>query len=268
MFTPAKLAVLLTAALSVAAMPSHVGRNLHNHREIAARVPQPEAVPVVEIAARDIPGPANRLVRRRRTGNGHCSEPSGSGVVPSPTIKGDPKPSSEPAPSQSTPALNGALNIHNTPSENSHTTSKEDPKPSTSSTHEQPDPTTPTPTSTPTSTPDSGTGGGDTYTGQGTFYGTGLGACGITNNDSQDIAAVSHLFYDSYPGYDGSNPNKNPLCGKTAKVTYKGKTVTVQLTDRCGSCAYGDLDFSPHAFNQLADPAEGRISGISWQITD
>jgi len=33
----------------------------------------------------------------------------------------------------------------------------------------------------------------------GTFYSTGLGACGITNNDGQDIAAVSHLFFDSFP---------------------------------------------------------------------
>jgi len=48
----------------------------------------------------------------------------------------------------------------------------------------------------------------------------------------------------------------------------KGKTVFVKLVDRCEGCAYGDLDFSPHAFNQIASPAEGRISGISWQIID
>ena len=46
----------------------------------------------------------------------------------------------------------------------------------------------------------------------------------------------------------------------------QGKTVDVQLTDRCEGCALGDLDFSPHAFNQIADPSAGRISGISWQI--
>lgn len=33
----------------------------------------------------------------------------------------------------------------------------------------------------------------------GTFYATGLGACGITNNDNQHIAAVSHLLFDSFP---------------------------------------------------------------------
>lgn len=32
-----------------------------------------------------------------------------------------------------------------------------------------------------------------------TFYATGLGACGITNTDSDYIAAVSHILYDSYP---------------------------------------------------------------------
>jgi hypothetical protein len=93
-----------------------------------------------------------------------------------------------------------------------------------------------------------------------------LGACGVTNNDSQDIAAVSHLFFDSYPGYDGVNPNNNPLCNKVAQVTYNGVTIYVTLTDRCEACAYGDLDFSPDAFDKLADPSQGRISNIQWQI--
>ena len=34
---------------------------------------------------------------------------------------------------------------------------------------------------------------------EGTYYGTGLGACGITNNDNQHIAAVSELLFDTYP---------------------------------------------------------------------
>ena len=33
----------------------------------------------------------------------------------------------------------------------------------------------------------------------GTWYNTGLGSCGITNTDSDLIAAVSHILYDSYP---------------------------------------------------------------------
>ncbi|EDR15021.1 expansin family protein [Laccaria bicolor S238N-H82] len=99
-------------------------------------------------------------------------------------------------------------------------------------------------------------------TGQGTFYATGLGSCGITNKDTDYIAAVSHLLYDQ--GYAGVNPNNNPICGRTVTATYQGKSVTVAVTDRCEGCAITDLDFSPSAFNQLADFSVGRISGMTW----
>jgi len=102
-----------------------------------------------------------------------------------------------------------------------------------------------------------------TQSGQGTYYETGLGACGITNNDSQYIAAASELLFDTYPGYDGVNPNTNPLCGKMVTASYGGKSVQVSITDRCTACAITDLDFSPSAFQSLADESLGRIS-ISW----
>jgi len=104
-----------------------------------------------------------------------------------------------------------------------------------------------------------------TQSGQGTFYATGLGACGITNNDGQDIAAVSHLLFDTFPGYNGANPNNNPLCGRKARAHRGDKSVVVELTDRCEGCALLDLDFSPHAYNQLADPALGRVQ-ITWEL--
>jgi hypothetical protein len=40
---------------------------------------------------------------------------------------------------------------------------------------------------------------GLTFDCEGTYYGTGLGACGITNNDNQLIVAVSKLLFDNYP---------------------------------------------------------------------
>ena len=46
------------------------------------------------------------------------------------------------------------------------------------------------------------------------------------------------------------------------------KTIHVKLTDSCEACKIGDLNFSPHAFGQLADLSEGSIRGISWQILD
>ncbi|KAJ6610093.1 hypothetical protein B0H10DRAFT_1812269, partial [Mycena sp. CBHHK59/15] len=50
-----------------------------------------------------------------------------------------------------------------------------------------------------------------------------------------------------------SNPNDNPLCNKKVKATYNGNSITVSITDRCAGCSTTDLDFSPLAFEVLAD---------------
>jgi len=84
------------------------------------------------------------------------------------------------------------------------------------------------------------------------------------NNDNDYIAAASHLLFDSYPGYDGANPNKNPLCGKKVNVSYQGKSVTVAITDRCEACAMTDLDFSPAAYKQVFSVEQGRVPGMTW----
>ena len=45
------------------------------------------------------------------------------------------------------------------------------------------------------------------------------------------------------------------------------KSVTVTVVDRCEGCSENDLDFSPAAFQQLADESLGRID-ISWSYAD
>ena len=85
-------------------------------------------------------------------------------------------------------------------------------------------------------------------------------------------------------GYKGGNPNNNPVCNMKVTATCKdfpprgfilnsdpfialpdqGKTTTVTITDRCTGCALTDLDFSPTAFQDLADESVGRISGMTW----
>ncbi|KAF9532001.1 RlpA-like double-psi beta-barrel-protein domain-containing protein-containing protein, partial [Crepidotus variabilis] len=93
----------------------------------------------------------------------------------------------------------------------------------------------------------------------------GLGACGITNNDGQMFAAIAHEAFDTIPGVTG-NPNNNPICGRMVTATYKGNTVTVPITDRCGGCdKKGSLDFSKPAFAQLTGGnfGLGRIE-IEW----
>ncbi|GJE87591.1 hypothetical protein PsYK624_036740 [Phanerochaete sordida] len=130
-----------------------------------------------------------------------------------------------------------------------------------------------TPVQTPSSsaaasTPTGSSGSGDlltsSHTGDGTFYATGLGACGINNVDTDHIAAVSHLLFDTFPGYTGENPNNNPICNMKATATWGGKSVQVTITDRCEGCDMFSLDFSPSAFDELAAESIGRLTGMVW----
>ncbi|KAL0579471.1 hypothetical protein V5O48_002513 [Marasmius crinis-equi] len=104
-----------------------------------------------------------------------------------------------------------------------------------------------------------------TLTGDATFYDPGLGACGKTNNGGQLIAAVAAPVFDGFPGA-GANPNANPICGKKAKVTFKGKSVTVNIVDRCPGCGSSGIDLSPAAFSKLASQSVGRLTGVKWTI--
>ncbi|KZS97084.1 hypothetical protein SISNIDRAFT_406235, partial [Sistotremastrum niveocremeum HHB9708] len=97
----------------------------------------------------------------------------------------------------------------------------------------------------------------------GTFYEPGLGACGVINAQYDLVVAISYILYDSYPGYTGNNPNDNPVCGKMITAYYMGNQVTVMVVDRCISCQIDDLQFSPAAFDTLANFDLGRIP-ISW----
>ncbi|EIM82452.1 uncharacterized protein STEHIDRAFT_64756, partial [Stereum hirsutum FP-91666 SS1] len=90
-----------------------------------------------------------------------------------------------------------------------------------------------------------------------------LGACGITNVATDLVVAVSDDMYETWPGAT-ANPNLNPICGKTLTAFYGSKSVTATVVDRCGGCAFYDLDFSRGAFDQLASEDLGRID-ITWE---
>ncbi|KAI0090068.1 expansin module family protein [Irpex rosettiformis] len=107
---------------------------------------------------------------------------------------------------------------------------------------------------------------GETHAGDATFYATGLGACGIVNNDRDHIVAVSGLLYDSYPG---TTPNSYPICGKQMTVTYQGRSTTVTVADRCAvdACAMNDIVLSPVAFTDLSPLDAGRIR-VTWVWDD
>ncbi|CAJ2510622.1 Uu.00g062470.m01.CDS01 [Anthostomella pinea] len=115
-------------------------------------------------------------------------------------------------------------------------------------------------------------GNADVHTGDLTYYGPGLGACGVVSTSSDNIVSVSHYTFDA--ASTGSNPNNNPLCGKKIRVQRdfvedgKGnRSVDVTVVDRCVGCAPTDLDLSIAVFTQLAPEDSGRVVG-SWAWLD
>ncbi|PNS17332.1 Papain inhibitor [Sphaceloma murrayae] len=159
----------------------------------------------------------------------------------------------------------------------SSTTTTEAPAPTTEAT--TPAPTTyspPAPSSSPAaasssqSSSGSGTyaGAGSTamgaaYTGDATYWIPGLGACGWTNTDTEDVVAISHLQFDT--GKNGGDPNANKLCGRNVSIkTATGNTVTAKVVDRCVGCLEGDLDMTLSLFNKVTNYGDGRVKGMEW----
>lgn len=240
----AKVLLLASLSLSVNALYTPIAaRSPHQHRGLAARV---------AAAAPEAPSPIVRVTPRKRAVK-RCK--GSSAPIPTPTE----------SPSSSTPTPSQApVNAGNAPPVfSSAPAPPPSPSPSPSPTSKK---STPAPAPTPSKASGgstSGGGDGQTHSGDGTFYATGLGACGIVNQDTDFIAAIAHEFYDSYGG-GNPNPNNAPICNKKVKATYQGNSVVVTLTDRCGGCVGEALDFSPSAFQQLAPLAVGRIHDVEW----
>ncbi|PSS37553.1 hypothetical protein PHLCEN_2v569 [Hermanssonia centrifuga] len=178
-----------------------------------------------------------------------------------------PAPTSSAAPSSSKAAPVKPSTTSEAPAPPPTTTSVAPPKPTTTSA--APGKPTTTSAAPPPATSTPASSGGDslltaTHTGDATFYATGLGACGIVNTDSDFIVAVSKILFDSFPGYNGANPNNNPICNKKGTATYNGNKVSFTITDRCEACDEFSLDFSPTAFDVLADPSIGRLHDMKW----
>lgn len=100
---------------------------------------------------------------------------------------------------------------------------------------------------------------GAEFHGEGTFYTPDVGACGHNNEPTDMICAISMIRYGD------SSSEANPNCGRPILATYNGASVRVTVADCCENCAEDDLDFSPSAFQKLADPSAGRIK-ITWHF--
>ncbi|ELU45588.1 WD-repeat-containing protein [Rhizoctonia solani AG-1 IA] len=82
-----------------------------------------------------------------------------------------------------------------------------------------------------------------------TYYDTeeGKGACGKYNRNKEHVVAIGKPLWESTQGQSGAST----LCGKTATVRWRGKSVRVRVVDECPVCGYNDIDLSPAAFQQL-----------------
>ncbi|OCT46605.1 Papain inhibitor [Cladophialophora carrionii] len=104
-------------------------------------------------------------------------------------------------------------------------------------------------------------GNGGPYTGDLTYYEPGLGACGVTSQNSDKIVAISHIVFDAVSV--GSDPNANPLCGKKIRARRDNKSVDLTVVDRCTGCQPKDIDVTIDIFAGLADVDLGRVL-VEW----
>ncbi|KZV61999.1 hypothetical protein PENSPDRAFT_692898 [Peniophora sp. CONT] len=89
-----------------------------------------------------------------------------------------------------------------------------------------------------------------------TYYSTGLGACGGTNQDSDYIVALNSAQWDG-----------GKHCYEKIHMNYGGKSTTAMIVDECPGCPHGGLDLSPGLFQYFGPQSEGVLTG-SWTYGD
>jgi expansin (peptidoglycan-binding protein) len=88
----------------------------------------------------------------------------------------------------------------------------------------------------------------------------GYGACGTQLNAATEMLVAAPAALWTTP-----NPNNDPLCRKSIRVTHNGRTTTVPIKDKCPSCPSNKIDLSQPAFASLADTSLGIIN-VTWEI--
>lgn len=110
-----------------------------------------------------------------------------------------------------------------------------------------------------------------TFDGELTYYQVGLGACGETSSNSDNVVSVSHIVFDAAgsSSSNGGNSNNNPLCGLMLRAERydedrgERRSVDLKVVDRCTGCQPNDIDVSYGAFDKLATRDRGRVD-VTW----
>ncbi|KAF2093994.1 hypothetical protein NA57DRAFT_80997 [Rhizodiscina lignyota] len=91
-----------------------------------------------------------------------------------------------------------------------------------------------------------------------TYYNTGLGSCGITNNDGENLVALADI-------------HQSEKCGKNIRITHSdtGTSIDAPVQDTCPVCTYASgeenvvADLSPALFNALGG-GDGHFQGCFY----
>jgi hypothetical protein len=118
-------------------------------------------------------------------------------------------------------------------------------------------------TGAPSSASDSASCQGETAACQGdiTYYGGGLGACGVNVDPAGNGIALPYEFM-------GTLSNDNPYCGKTLTIynPATGQSAQATVMDKCMGCTGRSIDLTETLFSAVAngDTGLGRVSGVDW----
>ncbi|KAF2635130.1 hypothetical protein P280DRAFT_360621, partial [Massarina eburnea CBS 473.64] len=93
----------------------------------------------------------------------------------------------------------------------------------------------------------------------------GLGSCGKPIADSDmTVALASDLYGSSTYDIATGNPT-NRWCNQKVSITYKGKTTTATIMDKCAGCTNGGFDMTPSLWEAVTGTTVGdRLTGMTW----
>lgn len=118
-------------------------------------------------------------------------------------------------------------------------------------------------TGAPSSASNSASCQGETAACQGdiTYYGGGLGACGVNVDPAGNGIALPYEFM-------GTLSNSNPYCGKTLTIynPATGQSAQATVMDKCMGCVGRSIDLTETLFSAVTkgNTGAGRVSGVDW----
>ncbi len=95
------------------------------------------------------------------------------------------------------------------------------------------------------------------HTGEGTWY--------ELNGNPVNCGYPTDQLQPYYAALNSSQYGNADYCGACLEVRGPAGSVELMIVDQCPTCAHGDVDLSPAAFEQIAALEEGRVD-IEWNV--